>query len=1093
MAPLPLLDIAKSKPLTAFTEAVGKEPLLIEGLWDSPKALLLVLAQEKLGRPLLVITSEGSENRVVDDLLFLTKRKIEEFPAWETLPGEEIAPSPDLIGRRMAILHRLMAKERLPIVLTSLQGILQKLPPPGELEPLCHLWKVGQKIAFEEVTPILEKLGFKRSVVAADKGEYAVRGGIVDLFPVSATDPYRLDFFGDEIEAIRIYDPVSQKSIGKAEEIFISPADELSLIRKSPSLATLLDYFKEPPLLVFDDLLALEDRYAAIRGLPGATGRYFLSIGELLACAKELPKLFWTKESIEELSADLKQKKSGRAFYSGEQICFPCSFTMFDEPLSATRLRHAFVEIRDYFSPHENQTALGKEEIFLGLSRADPKLRLQIVSTTESEERSFLSFTEEHKITLPKQTEYDRGYLSSGFVELESNFALLPQTELTRRYQVRREKMRSTYHLPAAEFHELEIGDLVVHFHSGIGKYVGLEKIKSHLGEEEEFLVIAYAKGSRLFTPVSQSHLISRYIGAKEESPVLHTLGTKKWQQTKTHAEKAIVGYAKELLELSAKREIKGGYVYPPDSDMVRAFEEEFPFVETEDQKKAIADLKADMIGGKAMDRLICGDVGYGKTEVAMRTAFKAVIDGGKQVALLVPTTILAMQHYESFCARMANYPIKIGVLSRFRKPKEIKETLQLAKEGKIDILIGTHRLISQDVLLPNLGLVIIDEEQRFGVRAKEHLKKLKVTADSLTLSATPIPRTLYLSLVGARDISTIQTPPQDRLPIKTIIAEKTPDLLKNALLRELSRGGQAYVIHNRVESIDKVADEISALLPQANVIAAHGQMDADEIDTLFHLFKTGEADILVATTIVENGIDIPNANTILIDKADQYGMADLYQLRGRVGRWNRPAFAYFLTTPNRSLAEPAQKRLAALAEIGGYGGGMKIAMRDLEIRGAGDILGVQQSGHISTIGFHLYCKLLKKTVDAMHHNIAPNFTETKIEGSFPASLPHSYISDTSLRLEIYHRFGSLSSPKEAEELLAEVQDRFGPPPLPVVWLYHLTRIRLLAASLRITLLRFDKLTFTAEFPSGKKLFTLKSANNPAALEEYLTKTLCAK
>ncbi|MBM3184563.1 MAG: DEAD/DEAH box helicase, partial [Chlamydiae bacterium] len=504
---------------------------------------------------------------------------------------------------------------------------------------------------------------------------------------------------------------------------------------------------------------------------------------------------------------------------------------------------------------------------------------------------------------------------------------------------------------------------------------------------------------------------------------------------------------------------------------------------------------KNDMTSSKAMDRLVCGDVGYGKTEVAMRAAFKAVVDGEKQVVVLVPTTVLAMQHFDTFSQRMSAFPVKIGVASRFRTPKELKETLQKTKDGEIDILIGTHRLLSSDVKWKDLGLIIIDEEQRFGVRAKEHLKKLKVGVDCLTLSATPIPRTLYLSIVHARDMSVINTPPQDRLPIKSILAETDHEVMQNALIRELSRGGQAFFIHNRVETIYGKAEMMQKLIPSARVAVVHGQMNADAIDAIFHKFKLGETDLLFATTIIENGIDIPNANTILIDRADTYGLADLYQLRGRVGRWNRAAYAYFLVPKNYRLPEQSRKRLNALLEGSGYGGGMKIALRDLEIRGAGDILGVQQSGQVSSIGFHLYCKLLKRAIDALKKQRPISFNETKMEFHFDARLPATYVGEFSLRMELYHRLGEAATFQEIDALLAEMKDRFGKPPTQVIWLYHLSRIRAFAAANHFSLLKFNNLSFFAEQQKGKEIVNRTIAiagriKTPDALETFVIEAL---
>ena len=474
------------------------------------------------------------------------------------------------------------------------------------------------------------------------------------------------------------------------------------------------------------------------------------------------------------------------------------------------------------------------------------------------------------------------------------------------------------------------------------------------------------------------------------------------------------------------------------------------------------------------MDRLVCGDVGYGKTEVAMRAAFKAVVDGRKQVAVLVPTTVLATQHYENFVERFSNFPITIGVLSRFRTAKQIKETLEGIKNGTVDVVVGTHRVISEDVQFKDLGLIIIDEEQRFGVKAKEHLKRMKVGVDCLTLSATPIPRTLYMSLVGARDMSVISTPPQDRLPITTVITEPNDIVIKNALLRELARDGQAYIIHNRVESIFEYASHIQELLPKARIVVAHGQMHSDEIDLVFHMFKNGQADILVATTIVENGIDIPNANTIIVDRADRFGMADLYQLRGRVGRWNRRAYGYLLVPRVHLLPDIVRKRLEALASSSGYGGGMKVAMRDLEIRGAGNILGMEQSGQVSTIGFHLYCKLLKRAMLAMQGKAPAIVADTKIEFLVDARIPEEYVHEPHLRMEIYQRLGEAISLEDVETIWTEIKDRFGIPPEAAVWLYHLTRIRAVASQRGYVLLKQDKFSLTLEKQKGKETETRK-------------------
>lgn len=1041
---------------------IPDESILIEGLWDSPKALIASIAVQK--KPVLLITGGTREDRFYDNLNYFCPGKAIEFPAWETLPGEEIAPSPDIIGKRFEALDALIHRKSHSIVLCPVASLLQKVVPKETLAPLLHRWRKGTKVTFETLPELLTELGYKRAAVVSDKGEFAIRGGILDLFPVASTDPFRIEFFGPEIEQIRTFDPVGQKSIAKAEEVFISPAKEMPLLQKAARLVSIVDYLDDP-IIFWDDLLAIEDTYVGLKNMPAAKSLFFYKLEDLLKK--------WNGQPHPNDDASLgtpAQQIFCSEFSLDEQ------FEMFNHKFKAKRFATKFARVEAVFSPEESP---------------DPNLSLLFLNSTETEEAEVKRQLAE--ITLPKNTRWERGYLTSGYVL--GNLVVIPNVELSHRARVRRQKWRNTYHTPAAEFHELTPGDMVVHFHSGIGRFLGMEKHTNHLGQETEFLSLEYADNSKLFVPMSQAYLVSRYIGAKEEPPALSQLGSKRWQNTRAQAQAQIVGYANELLQLYAERVVKGGFRYPEDSDIMKQFEQDFPYSETQDQLNAILALKSDMISDKPMDRLICGDVGYGKTEVAMRAAFKAVADGKRQVAVLVPTTVLALQHFETFCARMSGFPVHIGVVSRFSSRAEIKETLEKVKSGQIDILLGTHRILSEDVKFKDLGLIIIDEEQRFGVKAKEHLKKFKANADCLTLSATPIPRTLYMSLVHARDMSVISTPPQDRLPIKSIIAETDPELIQNALMREFARGGQAFYIHNRVESIHTRVEHVQKLVPSARIGIVHGQMDPDAVDSVFHKFKQGELDLLFATTIVENGVDIPNANTILIDRADTYGLADLYQLKGRVGRWNRSAYAYFLIPKNARLPETSRKRLNALIEAGGYGGGMKIAMRDLEIRGAGDILGIQQSGQVSAIGFHLYCKLLKRAIDALKKKAPITFNETKMEFPFDARLPEDYINEVSVRLEIYHRLGEATSNSDLDELLVEMKDRFGPPPSPVIWLYHLSRIRAYAAAHHFSLLKFSNLSFIAEQQLGKEthkqtLLLPKKIQTPKELEEYVISQL---
>ncbi len=1074
-----------------------QDSVLIEELWNSPKALVAALAQQATGKHVLILTGASvEETKLYHDFALFTERSVVDYPAWETLPSENIAPSPDIVGERYRILNRITSSKEPHIIISSLSACLQKIISPKKFDSLYMDIKVGDNESYEFLIERLIESGYQRCPVASDKGEFAVRGGIIDVFPVSSPDPFRIEFWGDQIESLRIYDPIGQKTVEAVKQIQITPALEMEFLGAEKNLSTIFDYLGSNTIVIFDDLLSLEDRYASLVNLSEKPSSFFSSIETFLDQVTPLQKIFWAQQPLEELTEVRVHNKRNISYYSTSAPMHEISFQMFLRPLQAMRWSNPFIPIPQYMLPDKpDDEQITGDEILASISKLNREsCELYLLSSSEAEQTNLRRRLSDAVVHLPVRTHFTLGYLSSGFVLHDLNLVILPMTEITHRYKIRRQKQRSTYHTAPSEAFELTPGEIVVHFHNGIGKYLGIEKKPNNQGIESEFLLIEYAENAKLYVPINQAHLISKYIGSNESLPKMHVLGNNRWKKTREATEKAILGYAAELLQIYAKREVIGGKVYPEDTPDMAAFEDEFPFSETEDQLEAIAAIKKDMSSRKAMDRLICGDVGYGKTEVAMRAAFKAAAEGGKQVAVLVPTTVLATQHFENFVDRMRNFPVNITVLSRFRTSKQIKESLEGISEGSIDIAIGTHRIISDDVKFKDLGLVIIDEEQRFGVKAKEHLKKIKEGVDSLTLSATPIPRTLYMSLIGARDLSIINTPPQDRLPIKTVITEPSDAILKTALHRELSRDGQAFVIHNRVETIFGMADRIKKILPMARIGVAHGQMHADEIDQVFHAFKSGNIDILVATSIVENGIDIPNANTILIDRADQFGLADLYQLRGRVGRWNRRAYAYFLIPKHAALSEITRKRLNALAESSGYGGGMRLAMRDLEIRGAGDILGIEQSGHLAAIGFYLYFKLLKRTIKSLEGKIPSIITETKMEFPMDARIPESYVNEASLRMEIYQRLGEAISWEEVDEILAELKDRYGAPPLPVLWLIHITRIRVFASDRGYTLVKLESVSLTTEKKKGTESTYRKSLigkiNSPQDLEDKILNIL---
>jgi transcription-repair coupling factor (superfamily II helicase) len=1010
----------ESPSLKRLCDALRKgESLLLEGLWDLPKSLVAALISQELKRPVIVLTSGVEEDRLYENLDQLIPGGLLELPAWDTIPGEEMEPAIDLIGKRFEVLKALRDRTGTLVLLCPISALLQPVVAKDRISSLTQVWKKGDKRSFMDIPALLTELGYQRASLVQDKGQFAVRGGIIDLFPSSASDPYRVEWVGDEIASLRTFDPSGQKSIGRAEELFLAPARERKLAH-----ASLLSYFSKEPIFFWEDLLGAEERLVALhaKGIPD---------GQHLICAQQPMEMLFPSGSVE----------------------------LFHKPIGATRFIHNF-------------------------RRADPDAgskRLIAVGATETEEKQL-----REQLSLPSHAQFERGRITEGFTLQDASLSVISYADIAPVQRLRRQRWRGVHHGAASEFQEFAVGDLVVHYHSGIGRYMGREAQKNHLGVESEFIVIEFAEKSRLFVPISQVHLVSRYVGVKEETPPLSQLGGKRWQAARQQAQTQIVGYAHELLKLYAERSVGGGFSYPEDGGMMQRFERDFPYTETADQRTAILALKKDMISDRPMDRLICGDVGYGKTEVAMRAAFKAVADGGKQVAVLVPTTVLALQHFETFVGRMAPFAVRVEVMSRFRTARQMKETVERIAAGQVDIVIGTHRILSKDVVFKDLGLVIIDEEQRFGVKAKEHLKRFCTGVDSLTLSATPIPRTLYMSLVHVRDVSTIQTPPQDRLPVKTIIAEGDQEMIENALLREMARGGQSFYIHNRVDTIGHRSDQIGKWVPTARRATVHGQMDPEEVDATFHKFKSGEIDILFSTTLVENGVDVPNANTILIDRADTYGLADLYQLRGRVGRWNRAAYAYFLIPKGTTLTDVAKRRLHALAEAGGYGGGMRIAMRDLEIRGAGDILGVQQSGQASAIGFQLYCKMLQKAVDALKLQQPISFHEVKMEFSYDARIPDQYLSDFSLRMEIYSRFGDASSLETLDMLLKELIDRFGKPPQPVLWLYHLSRIRVRASLRGIAWVRFSP----PQLSIDKVSVNLPKIELPEELEEFFEKKL---
>ena len=899
----------------------------------------------------------------------------------------------ELIGESLRTLQFLASNPTEPFVcITLFQCLETKVPNLGK--PLRL--KVGDRINPDELFQTLETQGYTLDVEVYEKGVAARRGGIIDLWPPTAENPVRIEFFGDEIDSLRTFDILTQRSIEKTNSIEILPLN-------AEGDVLLTELLPENTLRIYS----------------GIEGECDIQIG----C----------------VTSDITPIDLG--FY--ETNLKPVS--ELHRPEAAEQQRKLF------FQTLEKMSSKGwNVDIYM--------------ETPGSAER----LQETYKPSATLHT----GLIHGSFVQEKAKHLVITEADIYG-YAAKTAHMRKKGAPPqasgarVAEWTDIQPGELVVHVDHGIGKYMGVMEIEM-AGRKQEMLLIEYAEGARIYLPTGQTHLLTRYIGMGNASPALHTLKGKRWQNDRTNAEEAIEDLAARLLETQAARALKKGRACGPDTHWQNEFENSFPYMETADQLSAIAAVKNDLQSSLPADRLICGDAGYGKTEVAMRAAFKMVMEG-RQVAVLVPTTILAQQHFDTFTERMAAFPVCVEMLSRFRTKAEQNATIQRLREGQVNIVIGTHRLVSKDVQFADLGLVVIDEEQRFGVRAKEHLKQLRKEVDVLTLSATPIPRTLYMGLTGARDMSTISTPPQERQPVETIVLEEHDDIIQGAIEHEIARDGQVFYLHNRVQTIHKVAQKIENLVPEARVEYAHGQMSEKQLSDIMHRFVRGLFDVLVCTTIVENGVDIPNCNTILVDRADRFGLADLYQLRGRVGRARRKAYAFLLIPPHGVLTDDARQRIEALKKYTGHGTGFRIAMRDLEIRGAGNLLGAKQSGHIAAIGFDLYCQLLKRSVSRLQGKKVPPIIDASVDLDFldrsPAAgepknaayLPYDYVDDENLRVKLYGRISSLAVETEVRELKKEFADRFGKLPTPVQNLFEIARIRIAAANAGIKAIRVNE------------------------------------
>lgn len=960
------------------------------------------------------------------------------YPALESLPGRGGAPNLELAGERLQTLQQCMAEPPPGILATSVQALLQKTWSPRTLSLTSMELVVGQSLEMTTLTEYLDRAGYEFTTEVQARGQAAARGGICDCWPPSEAWPVRTEFFGPVIDSVRSFDPVEQRSIEKRSRVNLSPATHAG----DDAHAGLADYLRADVCWVWSDPGSIRDH----------AERYRDSITDDEVRA-ETP----TYRTMRKRLAD---QFKGPSLSIGSDGPRPAPMYELDlHPCEALPSMRG-----DLLDPDVLESA--RQDYLAGVQeKAASGWAVHLFFATDGTRERFQELYGK-RLDLAGGLHPCVGLLTEGFFSSGARLMVVAESDL---YGLRKDRRslaegarrrRGASRLAGqriAEWTDIQPGDFVVHIDNGIGKYLGLYEI-NFAGREQEVMAIAYADEAKLYVPVSQAHLLTRYVGVGKQRPVLHRLGGRKWHRDRAVAERAIRDLAASLLETQAARSTEDGLAFPADTPWQHEFEASFPHQETPDQERALQEIKADMESRRPMDRLVCGDVGYGKTEVAMRAAFKAVCHG-KQVAVLVPTTVLAQQHFDTFTSRMGPFPITVEVLSRFQTRAEQRRTLERVVVKQTDIVIGTHRLLQPDVQFKDLGLLIIDEEQRFGVEQKEHLKHLRTTVDVLTLTATPIPRTLYMSLTGARDMSTIQTAPQERLPIDTIVVENRDELVRDAILRELNRDGQVFFLHNRVKTINRVKQRLERTVPEARTVVAHGQLPERELADVMHRFIAGEFDVLLCTTIIESGVDIPNVNTILIDRADRFGLSDLYQLRGRVGRYKHQAYAYLLLPRHGRLFDTARKRIGAIRRYSSLGAGFKLALRDLEIRGAGNLLGSEQSGHIAAVGFDLYCQLLKRSVARMKgEHVAPlvdvelnfdfiNLATGAVSDEGSAVIPVDYVEDENLRVHAYRKIASAVSEKEVDALRGEFCDRFGPLPSPLDRLLEIATIRVMAAA----------------------------------------------
>jgi transcription-repair coupling factor (superfamily II helicase) len=1090
----------------------GRKTIEVSELWGASKALFLSGLQRESGRPLMVVTSTEEEaETLLEDLRFFMstarmagtetdRTELLGLPAWGVLPFEADSPDSRTIGERMRFLYSLITGTPGIYVVPAL-ALMQKLPPWGLFADSAKTITAATRIGPESLIAALVAAGYESASLVTRVGEFSRRGGIIDFFSPLHENPIRMEFFGDAIESLREFDPETQRSIAEIKEAVVLPVRELIVNEKG------IEQFRRR---MDDEALIDQVRKGALPPGGEFLAPFFYLMESLFRYLPEnsLFALIEPDDLIKEIEEQGRKIEAGRREETEEGRTLPEMTELYldQEGIEAGLSNFSAVNIRllgtgaGYRMDTKSAAWLGVrltkpvdrehqggepiEGTMAGLVEKLKRLRefnrVTIVCGTDEAAARLKKLFMEYGLGValgslvtnqdarPWPVMVIIGRLSEGFAWQELGLTFITEEEIFGR-KVHRPPVKKPRIAPfLSTFKELKPGDFVVHTDYGVGEYQGL----THINVDEfetDFLTLRYEPDARLYVPLYSLDKVQKYIGVEGSAPKLDRLGAPAWTKTKEKVKKDILAMARELVAIYAAREAMQRSIFTPPDNLYREFEAAFPYEETPDQQKAIEDVLADMQRPRPMDRLVCGDVGYGKTEVALRAAFKAVEDG-MQIAVLVPTTLLADQHYRTFSERLAPFPIRVDMLSRFRSKAEQKETLKGLKSGTVDIVIGTHRLLQKDVTFKNLGLLVVDEEHKFGVKHKERIKEFKKLVDVLTLTATPIPRTLHMSLAGIRDLSIIQTPPLDRQAIQVVLARFGKRVIREAIMREIERSGQVFFVHNRVQGIERMAEFIQNLVPEAKVGIAHGQLKEDEIEDVMSKFIVGTLNVLVTTTIIESGIDIPTANTIIINRADRFGLADLYQIKGRVGRSREKAYAYLLAPAEEALPDPARKRLRAIQELSELGAGFRIAAQDLETRGAGNLLGKQQSGHIAAVGIDLYTQMMEEAMAELRGEEISHEADTLINMRASAFIPEDYIADVSLRLAAYKEISSVSDETQLKDLAVELEDRYGKLPEPVANLFEIMSIKLIAKKVMVARIDAGKEVVNITFAEGANI-----------------------